>query len=162
MMHFAGAICNCIMTKLKCHLLRHAGLYWLFRTKARCLRTDQLNVLLQAAGSAKLHHSGLHIELSDTEVDAIAAFPTFRHAVKSRHRGGDSDESEDEDEDDGIYGYGYEGDDWLFPVECIKLMQAPPQTCFSAQCCNFGRRAFLDILMLDPGPKSTMNLPTAH
>ena len=149
----------------RCRLLSHAGLYWLSRTqriKACCLRTHQRIVLLQATGSAKPHHSGLHIELSDTEVDAVAAFPTFRHAVKSRHCGGDSDESEDEDEDDGIYGYGYEGDDWLFPLECAELMQDPPHTCFSAQCCKFERRPFPDILMLDPGPQSIMDLPTAH
>ncbi|KAK9862957.1 hypothetical protein WJX84_010635 [Apatococcus fuscideae] len=68
----------------------------------------------RAGGSAaKPHHSGRHIDLSDTEVDAVAAFPTFRHAVKSRHRDGGSadEESEVDDDDAGIYGYGFEDEE---------------------------------------------------
>lgn len=70
--------------------------------------------LFQAGASgSKPHHSGRHIELSDTEVDAVAAFPTFRHAVKSKRWEGNSDDaaSEDDDEDDGMFGYGYEGEE---------------------------------------------------
>ena len=64
----------------------------------------------RASGSSPAYHSGRHIELSDTEVDAVAAFPAFRHAVKSRGWGGNAEvEATESDEDAGLYGYGFEG-----------------------------------------------------
>ncbi|KAK9864646.1 hypothetical protein WJX84_000197 [Apatococcus fuscideae] len=66
----------------------------------------------RASGSSPAYHSGRHIELSDTEVDAVAAFPAFRHAVKSRGWGGNAEvEATESDEDAGLYGYGFEDDE---------------------------------------------------
>ena len=63
-------------------------------------------------------HAGRRVELSDTEVDAAAAFPRFRHAVKhTAYRSNESDGS-DSDLDVNAHGYDFEGkpQDWKASV----------------------------------------------